>query len=228
MISKKHVLAFVIIFIIVFSSISAKGKDIKIFNDIIQLNNGSIEEVGVRAIFNVENYGKEAMEKVFSDLNINDVESVEFSKDHGNDILIFKGSNISGSIESAKEKSGSTITINIVEKTSTNNIEKIKNNIKNSIKISSKKVQYSYYIKSKMSSSDVSSTNGKIFKYLEDVGTTNLDSIEINNGYSTVGYTNHFDAINNDGKLIDFNYAVVTYSSGTYILMGTPILIVSY
>lgn len=226
--NKKHILGIVILFMIAFSNISVKGNDIKLFDDIIELNNGSIEEVGVRATFNIGDYGKEAMKKVFDELSIKDVESVEFSKDHGNDILKFRGENVSGSIENLKEEKGSTIVLNITEKTSINNIEEIKDNIRKSITSSNKNIKYSYYIKSKLSTSDVADTNKKILNYLTDIGSTNLDSIEINNGFSTVGFTKHFDSIDNGGKLIDFNYAVVTYSSGTYMLLGTPILMIPY
>lgn len=226
--NKSHILAISILILLVFSNISAKGKDIKIFEDIIQLNNGSIEEVGVRASFSIDDYGKEAMEKIFTELNIKDIETFEFTKDHGNDYLNFSGKNVSGTIENIKEETGSLIILNIIEKTSTNNMEVIKENISKSMKNINKNIQYSYYIKSKIASIDISDTNRKILNYLKDIGSTNLDSIEISNGYSTVGYTKYFDAIDNGGEPIDFNYAVVTYPSGTYILLGTPIIMVSY
>jgi hypothetical protein len=57
---------------------------------------------------------------------------------------------------------------------------------------------------------------------------SNIGTVEIDNGYSTVAYTRKYPVMKNDGKWIDFNYAVCSYSSGNYVIIGTPVIITTY
>jgi hypothetical protein len=75
---------------------------------------------------------------------------------------------------------------------------------------------------------DIYEVNEKIIKLLESHSTKNIETVNINNGLSTVAYTKNYDAMVNNNKLIDFNYAVCNYSSGSYIIIGTPEIIITY
>jgi len=55
-----------------------------------------------------------------------------------------------------------------------------------------------------------------------------IETVSINNGLSTVAYTKEYDEKVTNNKLIDFNYAVCNYSSGRYIIIGTPEIITTY
>jgi hypothetical protein len=221
-------LAFSIVFIMLFSTISAEGKDTQLFGNIIELTQGNIEEIAIKVTFHTYGKGKDELEKVLNELNIKDVDSVESSTDHGNYSINFSGEKVSGSIVNIIDGASSSIVLNIIEKSTYNNVEEIKNSIVNSLKLSSNNIQYSYNIKAKIPSNDMRSVNDNIINFLKGKGSSNLESIDINNGYSTVAYTKSFEPINSNGKFIDLNYAVVTYNTGTYIIIGTPIIMIPY
>lgn len=226
--TNRFILIFSIVFVMLFGTVSAQGKNIQLFDDIIELTQGHIEEVGVRLTFSTEVQGKVAIEKVFSELNIEDIDNVESSTDHGNYSLSFSGKKVSGSIVNIKDAAGSSIVLNIIEKSVYNNVEEIKASLLKSLNLSGENIEYSYHIKAKVPSNDMKSINETMLNFLKGRGSSNLESIDISNGYSTVAYTRNFQPISSSGKLIDLNYAVVNYSTGTYILLGTPIIMIPY
>lgn len=207
---------------------SSEGKDVQLFDDIIELTEGDIMEVGIRFTFNIDENEKEVLDKILSKLNVEDIKKVEKTTDHGNNSLNFNSEKVNGTITNIKEGTNSSIVLSIIEKSKYNNVQELKNNIFESLNISSKNPKYSYHIKAKIPSNDISSINDKLISFLKDNGNTNIDSIKINNGFSTVAYTNLFEPIKNGNKRIDFSYAVVSYTSGNYLFLGTPILMIPY
>lgn len=185
-------------------------------------------EVGARVSYSADDYGKELLEGTFNRLKLAEIDNVSYMTDHGNLSLNFSSTKIRGSIENIKKDEGSEIIINIVEKSTSNNIEELINKISRRLNTFDKRIQYTQYIKAKVNTCDTAGVNEEILSYLRSIGTSDLESIDISNGYSTVGYTSRFEPINYGYKLIDFNYAVVTYSSGTYIIIGTPIIMTPY
>ena len=96
------------------------------------------------------------------------------------------------------------------------------------IKDKNVKVKFFKYVKAKLEEHDLTNINEKLLKEIKSEGACNVDTIPISNGYSTVANTNKFDPEISDGKLIDLNYVLCNYSSGNYILIGTPEIIASY
>lgn len=88
---------------------------------------------------------------------------------------------------------------------------------------------YYIYAKAKLGKeTDLESYNGKVIDLLKSYGTTNVKTVSLNNGFSTTANTHQFSAKKNNGKLIDFNFAICSYTSGNYLIMGTPEIIKTY
>ena len=61
--SRSYIFIIVIIIGVLFNNINTQGKALEIFDNIIQLTNGSIEEVGIRLSSNVEDSGEKSLKK---------------------------------------------------------------------------------------------------------------------------------------------------------------------
>jgi hypothetical protein len=120
------------------------------------------------------------------------------------------------------------VTVNIIKHDNSNSLEDLRNKLEKYIGNKYSNVRYFQYLKCKMQSGDVYSTNKQILKLLKDHRASNINTIDLENGYSTTAYTKQYDSIQSNGKLIDFNYAVCKYSSGNYIIIGTPEILVTY
>jgi len=219
--NKDYKFKFLMLLMILFAFVSAQVKQDQLFDKIVKLAQGNIEEVGINLSFNVDQDEKDVVEKIFSKLGFDNIDNVEKSTDHGNYSISFSGKKINGSIVNIKDTNSNSIVLNISEKSSFNNAKELKDNILKSLNLSNKNVKYSYNIKARILSHNISNINDKLQNFLKDNGSTNINSVKISNGFSTVAYTKQFDSINNGGNTIDLNYAIVSYSSGNFILTRT-------
>ena len=111
----------------------------------------------------------------------------------------------------------------------------LKKDLSNSIGNRGKNIKYFQYLKAKIlvsstdsGVSDIYNINKTIINMLKTHGTENIETVSINNGLSTIAYTKKYENKVNNNKLIDLNYAVCNYSSGRYIIIGTPEIITTY
>jgi hypothetical protein len=63
---------------------------------------------------------------------------------------------------------------------------------------------------------------------LKEHNAANLQTLDINNGFTTVAYTRQYNPIFNSGRLVDLNIAVCAYSNKNFIIIGTPEIFVTY
>ncbi|QAA32791.1 hypothetical protein [Clostridium manihotivorum] len=129
---------------------------------------------------------------------------------------------------SLQENDENTIILDIKQYATQNNLEELIEKIKNSVGTLGIKLSYSVYAKAKTSAVDISKTNKDITKLLRFRGYDNIDTINISNGVSTVANRKYNPINSNKRSNVDFNYAVTTYSSGTYIILGAPVIPVPY
>ncbi|GAA0177736.1 YwmB family TATA-box binding protein [Clostridium sediminicola] len=88
---------------------------------------------------------------------------------------------------------------------------------------------YYIYAKAKLDKDiDIEEYNNKIIDLLKNYGSTNVKTVSINNGFSTIANTHQFNGKKSNGKFIDFNFATCNYESGNYLIMGTPEIIKTY
>lgn len=87
---------------------------------------------------------------------------------------------------------------------------------------------YYDYIKGALKNNKLYMLNSKIIEILNQNNANNINTIKLENGYSTVAFTGKYKRISNNGHYIDLNYALCNYNSGSYIVIGTPVIMETY
>lgn len=183
------------------------------------------------------NYDYEDLLKSGSDVQLEDKNIENKSKNIKNKVTIndnkvycreFENGDIYGYIESRKDGDVNKINLFIRKISEKGDINNLENQVRSSMDKKAANITFYKYIKAKISKDDVKITQNKIENYLKDIGSRNVSTVEINRGFSTVAYTNKYTPISDNGNLIDFNYAVIKESDGNYIILGTPIIGITY
>lgn len=197
-------------------------------NEIIEKTNSNVEEYGVTTSFNTESDGRKVTNAILKDLGYEtNGEVTAFERD---DVyrLEFKSGSYYGYVESVKEDDGNIIKIDVKDVTSKNDLNSLKENIEKSVSKHHLNPKIFTYLKAKCPCSDIKTTNETIVNLLKKNGTINIDTCKLLRSYSTVCYTGHYNPIFNNGRFTDFNFAVCSYTSGNYIIIGTPEIIETY
>jgi hypothetical protein len=234
---KSIVLLCIVLCLIIFEinvSFSDAQEKINLFDEILIETKGEISEYGLRVNFETRELPKEACNYLFQTLDFDnkEIKSRIFENEDSYSIE-FSGGNFKGYIQSLKNNNKDVITVNISKVGNENELVSLKNKISVSIGYRGENIKYYQYLKAKIrkdseSVENIYSVNESIIKILESHGTKNIETVRINNGLSTVAYTKKYDEMLINNKLIDFNYAVCNYSSGSYIIIGTPEIITTY
>ncbi|MDF2503790.1 YwmB family TATA-box binding protein [Clostridium sp.] len=183
------------------------------------------------------NYDYVDLLKTANDVQVTDKDIKDKDKHIENKITIndekvycreFQSGDIYGYIESRKDGNANNMSLFIRRINEKNNINSLEKQVMKSIDKEANNVISYKYIKAKISNDDVKVTQTKIENYLKNIGSKNISTVEINTGFSTVAYTNKYAPISDNGKLIDFNCAVIKASDGNYIILGTPIIDITY
>lgn len=140
----------------------------------------------------------------------------------------FQKGNISGYIESKKYDNNTQIYIFIREVYPKEDINSIEKKVKKISGINGCNISVHKYIKIKSSIKDIKLIQSGIIKYLKNIGSENIDTVHINEGFSTVAYTKQYDPIVDNGKYIDLNFAVINESKQNFIILGTPMVDITY
>ena len=90
-----------------------------------------------------------------------------------------------------------------------------------------KVVKYEY-LKAKTREEDLVKVKGQIEDILKAFGADNIASVNIQKGYSITAYTGIGNSMKNGNELIDINCAIRSCESGTYVIIGTPVISTSY
>lgn len=83
-------------------------------------------------------------------------------------------------------------------------------------------------IKAKIEDKDIQIYKESLDKYLKSIGGKNIDFTNINSGVSCVATINMNTEEKLKNMLFNVNFALVKYTSGTYIIIGTPIITCAY
>lgn len=228
---KKVIILFFIMFAMLLNyKISYAYKRIDLFTSILNEANGEVIEYGLKARFKTYKNGQESYNYFLNTINSNKPNcKVKVSKDKGNYCIEFEDKSSKGYMEFFTSEEGNMIIIEIIEKNSENNLPKLRDEIKGITNFwLDNEVSYFQYLKAKLPNGDLDNINKKINFLLKSEGAVNLHSIKINNGFSTSAYTDRYNPIKSNGKLMDFNLALCKYQSGNYIIIGTPEIVMSY
>lgn len=122
-----------------------------------------------------------------------------------------------------------TLSINVSgQKLDYDEINVLKNKFEKVLSPISSEVEYSLCVRSKILNNTMEEANNIILNKLKEHKAQETESLKINNGYcisSNLGESNKRIVL---GRNIDFNCAIVKYSSGCYLIMGTPEINITY
>lgn len=210
------------------SGFSLANKNSDLFDDIVKRTNSNIVECGITAEFTTDENREDICNYILKKLDFYDGWNTNVLKSQEAYCVEFGKNNVNGYIEIMYYENHSIVTINIVKKDSKNSLEELKSKLQQSLSDKNVNVKYFMYLKSKMPNDNIKFANEEILKLLKQYGVININTISLQNGYSTTAYTRKYDSIESNGEKVDFNYAVCKYSSGSYIIIGTPELIITY
>lgn len=231
-------LCIVLVLIILQVNIRVSGamKEFNLFDEILLQTNSETVEYGLKVSFKTLEEPKEVCDYLINALELNyEKTKVSYLENEISYCIEFSGEGVQGYIESMVYNDENVIRINISKIGNENGLELLKNNINNTIGYRGKDIKYFQYLKAKMQNINTNTgieslcaTNEGIIKILKHNKSKNIETVSINNGLSTVAYTKRYEEEVINNKLIDFNYAVCDYSSGRYIIIGTPEIITTY
>lgn len=228
---RKKVFILSIIIVMVFGylnkNFSFAKKNIDLFDEILKVTEGITVEYGIRTCIETKKDGESYSLELLKKLNV-EVFNTNVIKNDNIYCIEFNNNKISGYIESISYENYNVVTVNVVEKGSENGLSQLKALLEKALEKENKDTKYFQYLKAAIPSNNISKTNEEIVELLKNENAVNIDTIDIDNGYSTVAYTKRYPIMRNNGKYMDFNYAVCSYTSGNYIIIGTPIIITTY
>lgn len=216
--------------------LSNAQEQVNLFDQILLQTKSKTVEYGLKTCFNTQEDAKEVCNYLIQSLGLNNSEIKLNNYENKDSYSIeFSSENVQGYIEALKYNDEDVITININKIGNKNGLEALKDEVSRNIGYRGENIKYFQYLKAKMLESsanvgneDIYGVNERIIKILKSYGTKNIETVSINNGLSTIAYTQKYGEKLNNNKLVDFNYAICNYSSGRYIIIGTPEIITTY
>lgn len=197
--------------------------------DILKNTESEILEFGIRTNYSTENEGERECANILNKFNLDGSKNIDVFKDKNLYTLEFKTEEISGYIQYIKKNyDRGTITISVIEHKANLGLNELRNRVEKAIDNSSEEKKYFQYVKAKTGLSDITYAKDTIAGLLNRRGAANIDSIDIGKGSSITAYTGDYERMKSGLGWIDFNCAVVSYESGNYIIIGTPIIMNSY
>lgn len=227
---KKFLMVILVIMIGISSSeytITLAERDIDLFNEVLNTAQGTVLEYGVKATFETNSDSEEYCLELLKELGIKGG-NVNITKDKNSYSVDFNNDSINGYIESMRYDNHNVVTLNMAKTDMENGLSKLKKKVEEAIGREKTEVKYFQYLKAQIVNTNKAEVNRDIAEVLKKHNAVNIDTIQIDNGYSTVAYTKKYSTIKSNGKTIDFNFAVGSYSSGSYIIIGTPVIVTTY
>ncbi|MBC2579844.1 YwmB family TATA-box binding protein [Clostridium sp. DJ247] len=199
-----------------------------LFNEILRKTNSSTVEYGIKEVFTTDSDKEKIVDNFIRGLGLYDGWNSTVLKNNKVYCVEFGKNYINGYIEIIQYENHNVVTINITKKDNDNNLNELKDMLKQCIPEIKTNDMIFLYLKAKLLEDDINLYNNEVLEILKNYRASNINTIKLENGYSTTAYTRQYNAMQNNGKPMDFNYAVCRYSSGSYIIIGTPEISVTY
>ncbi|NMM61539.1 hypothetical protein HBE96_02280 [Clostridium sp. P21] len=230
---KKKKVMILIVFLIIgviflFSDFSLASNNSDLFNDILKETNSRTVECGITASFITDENGEKVCNDILKKMGYFDTRYKSMLKNEKIYCIEFGKNNVNGYIETMKYENHNIITINLLEKSNSNLLSNMKSDVQKCIGGKNITIKYFQYLKAQVCNNNIDAINKEVLKILRNHGASNINTVALKNGYSTTAYTGIYNAIQINGKLMDFNYAVCKYQSGNYIILGTPEILTTY
>ncbi|MPQ42543.1 hypothetical protein [Clostridium tarantellae] len=218
---KKLILMF--IFLIIFSLIICQSN---IYNEVdvyknIEVNLCDIEEKGIR----LEYTSKKSINEIITIINNSlIVENICFGKEYikNNESYIFQNLKEKKNLKLIinKEKSGFRVIIEIIDEEGIIDINKVKNLLEKLADDTITDKRYFTYIKGKLKNDKGYENNiNELFNTIGRTYIKNTETIPINSGIT--GTIN----LKDEDK---FNYSIISYTTDTYLIIGSPVIFTTY
>jgi hypothetical protein len=208
-------------------SYSLASKNVDFFEEIVRTSEGKVTEFGVKASFEISEDEEAFCLALLEKLNVENAD-INVVKDDKFYSVEFNNNELKGYIESTSYDNHNVVTLNVVQYDSEYRLSDLKSRVSIAVGKPENEVKYFDYLKAQINKSDKEKVNNDLAELLKENNVSNIDTIKIDNGYSTVAYTKKYPVMKNNGKLMDLNYAVCSYSSGDYVIIGTPVIITTY
>lgn len=209
------------------AAVSSKNMDV--IDGIAKYTKGTVVEYGADFKADINNFSNDDLDKIIK--NIHECKNLKLDKIYNDNTYCINiiGTNINGYIESTRKSSGYSINLELIIRDSKNNLDNLVSEIKNIDLFKNNGVKVFRYMKVKAENTEnIEIINNKIIDFLKSRHAGNISTIKLNDAYSTTAYMGNEDYIVRGNKAADINIAVCRYSSGTYIIIGTPEIIISY
>ncbi|HEY5561813.1 MAG TPA: YwmB family TATA-box binding protein [Clostridiaceae bacterium] len=209
----------------------------QVISHMIYASKANIVEYGVQTSFETSKSTseKELTDNIFNLLAEGDSTIVTKSEQKTNIYSInFQGDKASGYVQGSSTASKTNIMINLMIKGTQDELNSLKQKMDKIIaeQKNISNIHSYFYLKGEIKKDNSKVINDTIIDDLNYMGVINIDTVSLNNGFSTVCYTGSKDNINNSGKLMDLNFAVMNYNNGiyekSYLFVGTPMINISY
>ncbi|PJI09159.1 MULTISPECIES: YwmB family TATA-box binding protein [Clostridium] len=226
-------LIFILLIFICGHSIEAKT-DYDIFSDILRNTNSEVIETGANISFEDNKNYKNVCNNIVQNVqNKNSLkEKKVYSKvvlDDGRNYCVkFKTLKMSGYVESNKlENNRARVNIVVKENTRDNDLKDIEKKLMRSSSTCSY-LQCYKYLKAKSKMKNLKNIDVKVKKILSSIGTQNIKTVVLNKNLSTTAYTKRFNYIQDGDRKIDLNYSICKDGDESSIIIGTPIIPITY
>lgn len=219
---------YLLLLIIYIGKVSVVANSIEyISSSIVKETKGKIIECGLR--YELSNIGnsEESCREIFDLLSIKKEIVIANNSAEGSGISIeFHDDKIKGFI--GYSQVNSKITVELVGEGNLDIIYSKKNKMDEFLKEKPWKVEPYEYLKVLSPEKDIVRLKGQIDGILKAFSVGNIESVEIGNGYCITGYTGVGNPIKNGNELIDINCAIRGCESGSYVIIGTPVISIAY
>lgn len=216
---KVSIFIFIIFALLVSNNKVTFANKYDVYEEILSLANTSVIESGIKIRFTTLEENMDIVYKIKNKLETMD-ESIKILMDTEKKYVEFNGEMLYGFIDySSKE---GAITVQLIEKSKDVCIESLKSMIMNIINNKIQNMEAFEYIKASLPNDvNLQNLNIDIEKKLSTKDYKNIDSVELNNGCSSI--------VNlNTERENQINYALCSYTSGKYLIIGTPEIIIPY
>lgn len=199
------------------------------FKEMITASKGQVVECGFKAHFSSDTNGQELSNYFINKITLEKGTNVQTFENNGDYYINFTRDNLKGNINIIGHEQLKDITIEVIQNSKENELYNLERKYKSIIQNIYKSNYSDYqYLKASIPTNDLSTVQKEIMSLLKNKGAINVSTVKLEKGFSTSVYTNKYKPKNNDGKLMDLNYALCNYNSGSFLIIGTPEIFTSY
>jgi hypothetical protein len=204
-------------------------ENVDIFQEVFSNENIEVCEYSVNATFKASITETQLLEEILERTStiLGEMEYTITDK-AGFTNITFLNENHNGIINSTHYDGENIITVTVIKKDNKNKTKELQGKLSEILSHVNSRITYSQSIKGKILNNSLDEMNKFVLDTLEKNKSENINTAKLYNGYSNVANTKLYNSKKVGDKDIDIHCAVVKYSSGCYLIMGTPEITLDY